>query len=50
MFRADDFEIESFRDLLSFSLIAPFLGLVMPFLLAAYILGFLLDVVGWYDT
>ena len=50
MFRKDDFEIGSIKDLLSFSLISPFVGLVLPFLLAVYFLGFLLDVVGWYDT
>jgi hypothetical protein len=50
MFRKDDFEITSWKDFLSFSLIGPFVGLVMPFLLAVYVLGFLLDVVGWYDT
>ena len=50
MFRKDDFELDSVKDMLSFSLISPFVGLMMPFLLAVYVLGFLLDVVGWYDT
>jgi hypothetical protein len=40
----------SFTELVSFSLIAPFVGLVFPFLAAVYFLGFLMDVVGWLDT
>lgn len=40
----------SITEFLSFSLITPFVVLMMPFLLASYTLGFLLDVVGWIDT
>ena len=50
MFSKEDFKIDSVSDFCSFLLIMPFVGLVFPFLAAAYILGFLLDVVGWIDT
>jgi len=40
----------SLSEMASFSLVAPFVGLVLPFLLAVYFLGFLLDIVGWIDT
>lgn len=40
----------SFGELISFSLVAPFVALVMPFLLAVYTLGFFMDMVGWLDT
>ena len=50
MFSRDDFKVDSIRDLCSFLLILPFVGLVFPFLGAVYTLGFLMDVVGWVDT
>ena len=40
----------SLTELISFSLVAPFVGLVFPFLAAVYLLGFFMDVVGWLDT
>ena len=50
MFSREDFRIESLEDLLMFLPIAPFVGLVAPFLLAAYGLGFVMDITGWLET
>ena len=50
MFSKDDFKVDSLSDLMSFLLVMPFVGLVLPFLLAAYTLGFLMDMVGWLET
>lgn len=50
MFSKDDFKIDSFADLMSFLLVIPFVGLVLPFLLAAYTLGWFMDMVGWMET
>lgn len=50
MFSKDDFKVDSLPDLMSFLLVMPFVGLVLPFLLAAYTLGFLMDMVGWLET
>lgn len=50
MFSKEDFKIDSFPELLSFLLVLPFVGLVLPFLLAAYTLGWALDMVGWMET
>ncbi len=50
MFSFDDLKMDSVSDFASFALIFPFVGLVMPFLLAAYTLGFFCDLVGWLDT
>ncbi len=45
-----DLKIESFSDLMGFLVVLPFVALVMPFLGAAYTLGFLMDITGWLDT
>jgi hypothetical protein len=50
MFSVEDLKIESFEELLLFLPIAPFVGLVAPFLLAAYGLGFVMDITGWLET
>jgi hypothetical protein len=50
MFSREDFQIESVEDLLLFLPIAPFIGLVAPFLIAAYTLGFIMDITGWINT
>ena len=50
MFSKEDFEIESAADLCSFIIVLPFVALVAPFLLAAYKLGFVMDITGWLDT
>lgn len=50
MFTKKDFEIEDFSDLAAFLIILPFIGLIAPFLIAAYKVGFVQDVTGWLDT
>ena len=50
MFTRDDFKIDSVEDFIEFLPIAVFLGLVAPFLIAAYTLGFVMDKTGWLDT
>jgi len=47
MFSREDFRIDSVSDVLHFLPIILFLGLVAPFLIAAYTLGFVMDVTGW---
>ena len=49
MFTAEDFEIDSFPSLLKFLPIVIFMGLVAPFLIGAYSLGFVMDATGWLD-
>ena len=49
MFSAKDFEIESIPEFLLFLPIFIFCGLVTPFLIAAYSLGAVSDVIGWLD-
>jgi len=50
MFSKDDFKVDSFQELVEFVPIAIFLALVAPFLIAAYTLGFVMDVTGWLKT
>jgi hypothetical protein len=50
MFSREDLKIESVEDALHFAPIAVFLGLVAPFLIAAYTVGFVMDVTGWLKT
>ena len=45
-----DLKIESFSDFAAFLVVVPFIALVMPFLGAAYTLGFLMDITGWLDS
>jgi hypothetical protein len=47
MFTEKDFEIESIGELLEMAPIFVFMGLVAPFLIAAYTAGFVMDVTGW---
>lgn len=49
MFRKDDFHIEDIGDFVAFLPVVFFLGLVGPFLLAGYGIGFALDSIGLYD-
>lgn len=49
MFSSDDFRIESVSDFITFLPVAFFMGLVAPFLIAAYSLGFVMDTIGWLD-
>lgn len=50
MFSREDLQVESFSDFITFMLVMPFVGLVLPFLLAAYTLGWFMDMVGWMDA
>lgn len=47
MFSRDDLQIDSLEDLLHFLPIALLVGLVAPFLIAAYSVGFVMDKTGW---
>ncbi len=49
MFTAEDFHIESFQDFLDILPVFIFIGLVSPFLIVAYTVGFISDKVGWLD-
>lgn len=49
MYSAEDLTIESGVDLLKFLPILIFCGLCGPFLIAAYTIGALSEVVGWLD-
>lgn len=50
MFSKEDFVIDNPKDLISFLIILPFVGLVAPFLIAAYKVGLLQDITGWLDS
>lgn len=50
MFSHEDFRIESLEDLVEFAPIFVFVALVAPFLLAAYTLGFVMDITGWLKS
>jgi len=50
MFSREDLQIESFEDFITFLPILVFVGLVAPFLIAAYTVGFVMDVTGWLKT
>ncbi|MFW7378852.1 MAG: hypothetical protein ACOH5I_08600 [Oligoflexus sp.] len=49
MYSSEDFRIDSVADFLMFLPIVIFLGLVAPFLIGAYTLGFVMEQVGWLD-
>ena len=50
LWTAEDFKVESTGDFLSFMVVAPFVGLVFPFLAGAWTLGFFMDKLGWLET
>ena len=50
LFSREDFTIDNPLEFLSFMVILPFVGLILPFLGAVYTLGFFLDICGWNDT
>jgi hypothetical protein len=50
IFSKEDFKIESAEDLIEFLPILIFVGLVAPFILAAYKVGFVMDMLGWLKT
>ncbi len=49
MFSSEDLRITSVSDFLEFLPIFFFVGFVAPFLLVAYTVGYISDVVGWLD-
>ena len=50
-FSAKDFELpDDLGELVQFLPIAVFIGLVAPFLIAAYTLGGVMDILGWLET
>ncbi|MDE3268966.1 MAG: hypothetical protein OYH77_01630 [Pseudomonadota bacterium] len=46
IFSRQDFQVNSLAELLEFLPIMVFVGLIAPFLLAAYTLGFVMDIFG----
>ncbi len=50
LFSREDLRVDSWSDFFGFMLVLPFVGLVFPFLAAAYTLGFFLDQIGWLDS
>lgn len=50
MFSKEDLKIEDPAELVEFLPIFIFIGFVAPFLIAAYTLGFVMDVTGWLKT
>lgn len=49
MYSSEDLRVESVGDFMMFLPVVFFIGLVAPFLIGAYTLGFVMDVVGWLD-
>ncbi len=50
LFSKEDFHVNSALELLEFLPIALFLGLLAPLIIAAYTLGFVMDISGWLKT
>ena len=50
MFTKEDFKINEPGDILDILIMAPFVGLIAPFLIAAYKIGFVQDMTGWMDN
>lgn len=51
MFTKEDFELESTSEVFTFlALVAPFVGLVTPFVLLAYTVGFILNITGKLES
>ncbi len=50
MFTKEDLKFDNARNLIVFLPSGIFIGLVAPFLIAAYNLGFVMDVTGWLKT
>jgi hypothetical protein len=50
LFSRDDFKVEDFGDLLASAPVFVFVAFVGPFVVAAYSLGFVMDVIGWTDA
>ncbi len=49
MFSKDDLKVDDFGELVEFLPVFIFIALVAPFLIAAYKLGFVMDVTGWLN-
>ena len=49
MFSSDDFRIDSVSEFIMFLPILIFVGLIAPFVIGAYHLGFVMDKLGWLD-
>jgi hypothetical protein len=47
MFSRDDFRVDDVGDFVEFLPVFIFIGLVAPFLIAAYTAGFVMDATGW---
>ena len=50
MFSREDFLVDNPADLLQMLPILLMVGLVAPFLIAAYTVGFVMDITGWLTT
>lgn len=50
MFSKEDFKIESAAEFIEFMPIFIFCALVSPFVIAAYKLGFIMDMCGWLKS
>lgn len=50
MFTKEDFKIESAGEFMEFLPIFVFIGLVAPFLIAAYTIGFFINIFGMMDS
>ena len=50
LFSKEDFQVEDMSDLLANAPVFIFVAFVAPFLVAAYSLGFIMDVIGWTDA
>ncbi len=49
IFSKEDLKVEKLSDLIEFLPICFFIGLVGPFVFAAYKLGFVMDAAGWLN-
>lgn len=49
LFSKEDFQINSAEEFIDFLPIFIFCGLVAPFVLVAYKIGFLMDITGWLN-
>jgi hypothetical protein len=50
MFSKEDFKVNDPADIIEIAPMFILLALVAPFLMAAYALGFVMDLVGWLKT
>ncbi len=50
IFSKEDFKVESLAEFIELAPILIFVALVAPFILVAYKVGFVMDMVGWLKT